>query len=107
MKQLSDLRAKVKKLVTEAKFDGSRVTTRKYNGKPAIKLYIPIAKNGTWNNEYRERLNQLCAKISDLGLRWGAEYRGMNHLATSDENGEPWMLFNGGEAVELIQVEKV
>jgi hypothetical protein len=104
---MQKLRKLVKAVVMEANFVGSRVTVRHYNNKPAIKVHIPIGQNGSWDDAYRERLNKLCLKFSELNLRWGAEYKGMNHLIENNKNGAPWMLFNGGEGIELINHSSV
>lgn len=82
-------------------FNKVRLTNRQHNGKPAIRLYIPVANNGEWNDEYRSRLDALCFELSDLGFRWSADYPHNNFLGTKNEKGEPWMLLNGGEVVVL------
>lgn len=105
---MTNLRADAKKAVESLGFTNSLVTKRKWRKKPAIRIHIPIEKNGTWNDEYRERLDALCQKLSDLGLRWCAEYPNMNHLLKDpalnggEIDNNPWTLFNGASSLDLI-----
>lgn len=96
----------IMKVVQEAGFKRCEVGIANYDNFQAYKLVVPIKHNGVWNGIYRARLDVLCKKLSDAGFRWAAEYPAADHLATSNEKGEPWMLFNGGEVVDLITVEQ-
>jgi hypothetical protein len=94
--------SQVKAILKRLGFVKCKVTVRVYKKKPALKLIVPVEDNGTWNENYRSRLNELGNKLAEIGLLWAADYPSMNHLSNSDDSGEPWMLFNGGEAIDLI-----
>jgi hypothetical protein len=94
-------------ILNEMEFIRFDIEPRYYNCKPVTAIHIPIKHNGIWNDAYREKLNVLCEKLSETGCRWAAEYPGQNALINKGEDGEPWMLFNGGETIDLCEPEEV
>jgi len=94
-KKLEAIQPLAQKAIKELGLIGAVVQSG-FSGRPSLDVIINREDNGrAWNDEWRELMNVLCGKLSDLGLLWAAEYDGFNQLITKDENGEPWMLFNG------------
>ena len=98
--------AQAQHAIKEVGFLGAAISSR-YMKKDSMNVVISFSDNPqmSWNDEYRNRLNQLASKLDAIGLRWAAQHPAeqRNHLVANDEDGQPWMLFNGGEAIDLVE----
>jgi hypothetical protein len=82
-------------------FNKARVTQRNKRGTSTVRIVIKRELNGPWDDAFRVRLCTLCKEFWDLGFKWETDTPQTDYLITNDENGQPWMLFNGGEVIIL------
>lgn len=104
---MKELIATLITVLQQQAFVRASIALVKVDNLPALRLHIPLECNGSWNDAYRDRLNTLSGALHNAGFRWGSDYHNDYRLSVCDDNGQPWMCFNGGETIDLKPINEV
>ncbi len=104
MQSATEIKSAIKVMMKEKFPQIGKISLRKNSQSNKVReivtLTLPRA-DFDWNDEYRTLLDTICKELSEMGLRWSAEYPQQNALIAHNDSGKPWMLFNCGCAIDV------